>query len=90
MPLQFHPLNVQLCLANFRLLVNLRVLQLVGVVDIHRFPGGVEVQRSCAPFAVAVAGLFRCAEGQMDLGADDVEPAARCRACAAAQQGLES
>ena len=50
--------------------VDLRPLQLVGVIDVDGFPGGVEVERAGAAFAMAVAGLLDAAEGQMDFGAD--------------------
>ncbi len=49
--------------------VDLGALQLVGVVDVDRFPGGEEVDGAVA-FAVAVAGVLDAAEGQMDFGAD--------------------
>ena len=49
--------------------VDLGSLEFVAGVDVDGFPGGVEVE--CAEaFAVAVAGLFYAAEGQVDFGAD--------------------
>ena len=44
-------------------------MQFVGVVDVDGFPGSEEVDGAQA-FAVAVAGAFYAAEGEMDFGAD--------------------
>src|SRR5215831_11378285 len=49
--------------------VDLRALELVAVVDVDGLPGREEVDGSVA-FAVAVAGGFHSAEGQMHLSAD--------------------
>jgi hypothetical protein len=48
--------------------VDLGTLQFAGVIDIHRLPRGEEVDSSIA-LAVAVAGVFDAAEGQMNLRA---------------------
>src|SRR5258708_1408683 len=50
--------------------VDLRLLQLVGVIHVHGLPFGVEINRADAALAVAVARRFRAAEGQMDFCAD--------------------
>ena len=46
--------------------VDLGALEGVAVVDVDGFPCGVEVEGTEA-FAVAVAGLFDAAEGQVDF-----------------------
>jgi hypothetical protein len=43
-------------------IIDLRALQLIGVVDVDGFPGGEEVEGAEA-FAVAVAGVLDAAEG---------------------------
>src|ERR1017187_82936 len=50
--------------------VDLGFLQLVRVVDVHGLPLGVEIYRANAAFAVAVAGGFGAAEGQVHFGSD--------------------
>src|SRR5271170_1588826 len=50
--------------------VDLGLLQFVRVIDVDGLPLGVEVDRANAAFAVAVAGGFGAAEGQMHFGAD--------------------
>src|SRR5581483_5798619 len=50
--------------------VDLRALQLVGVIDVDRLPLGVEINRADATFAMAVAGGFHSAERQVHFRAD--------------------
>src|ERR1019366_6131574 len=50
--------------------VDLRLLQLVGVIHVDGLPLGVEINRADAPLAMAVAGGLGAAEGQMDFCAD--------------------
>src|SRR5208337_3232862 len=50
--------------------IDLRLLQLVGVIHVHGFPLGVEVDRADAALAVSVAGGLGAAEGQVYFGAD--------------------
>src|SRR5262245_52543 len=52
------------------LAVDLRALELARVVDVDRLPLGEDVERRLAGLAVAVAGVLRAAEGQVNLGAD--------------------
>src|SRR5215468_10567540 len=52
-------------------LVYLRLLQLAAVIDVDRLPFRENIERrSHRAFAVAVAGGFGPAEGQVDFGAD--------------------
>src|SRR5256885_13452497 len=48
--------------------VDLRALQLIGVVDVQRLPLGVEVDGGDGCLAMAIAGLLGAAKGQMRLG----------------------
>src|SRR5207244_12728359 len=50
--------------------VDLRLLQLAAVVDVDRLPLGEDVERRLPRLAMAVAGVLRSSEGEMDLGAD--------------------
>src|SRR5919201_5063042 len=50
--------------------VDLGPLQAAGVVDVERLPFGEDVERGLAGLAVAVAGVLRAAERQVDLGSD--------------------
>src|SRR5690242_21595689 len=50
--------------------VDLRLLQAPRVVHVQGLPLGEDVERGLAGLAVAVAGLLRAAERQVDLGAD--------------------
>src|SRR6478672_4411530 len=50
--------------------VDLRFLQLVGVIDVDRLPLRVEVDCADAALAVSVASGLGTAEGQMDLRTD--------------------
>src|SRR5260370_42013244 len=51
-------------------IINLRALELVGVIDVHRLPFGEEINCRNRHLAVSIAGLFRPAEGQVRLRAD--------------------
>src|SRR5437588_8875205 len=50
--------------------VDLRALQLVGIINVERLPFAVEINNRAAAFAMAVAGGFGAAKGQMHLCAD--------------------
>src|SRR5579859_4245231 len=50
--------------------VDLRLLQLVGVIHVDCLPLGVEVNRADAAFAVTVAGGLGAAERKVYLGAN--------------------
>src|SRR5215472_4896246 len=50
--------------------IDLRALQLVGVVDINRFPLRVEVDGAQAAFPMPVAGGLSAAKRQVHFGAD--------------------
>src|SRR5258708_34704582 len=50
--------------------INLRALQPVGVVDIHRLPRAVKIKRARSAFPVTVAGVLHSPEGQMHLRPD--------------------
>src|SRR5450759_3481999 len=49
--------------------VDLRLLQLVGVIHVDGLPLRVKVDRADAAFAVSVAGGLGTAEGQVNFGA---------------------
>lgn len=53
------------CIAVRRTLfvVDLGALQLVGIIDVERFPLRVEIKSGKARFAVAVAGVLRATKG---------------------------
>src|SRR5208337_4800009 len=50
--------------------VDLRLLQLVGVIHVHRLPLGIEVDGADAAFAVTVAGGLGAAEGKVNFRSD--------------------
>src|ERR1019366_9110879 len=50
--------------------VDLRLLQLVGVIHVNGFPLGVGINGADAAFAMAVAGGFGPAEGQVHFRAN--------------------
>src|ERR1017187_1957058 len=50
--------------------VDLRLLQLVRIVDVNRLPLGVEVDGANSAFAMTVPGRLGSTEGQVYLGAD--------------------
>src|ERR1039457_3264358 len=50
--------------------IDLRPLQLVGIVHVHRLPLGVEIDGADSAFAVTVACGLHAAEGQVHLGAN--------------------
>src|SRR6266581_9573796 len=52
------------------IIVDLRALELVGIIDVHRLPLGEEIDRGDSRFAVAVAGLLGAPEGQVSLRAN--------------------
>ena len=54
---------------DYSVVVDLRALELAGVVDVDRLPLGEDVERGLARLAVAVAGVLRAAERQVHLGA---------------------
>src|SRR3954470_15303236 len=54
--------------AEFR--VDLRPLEMAGVVHVDRFRLGVEVVNLPSAFAVSIAGLFDTPEGKMGFRAD--------------------
>ena len=58
------------CLRTELIVIDLRALELVGIIDVHRLPLGEEIDRGDGRFAVAVAGLLRAAEGQVGLCAN--------------------
>src|SRR5258708_19949534 len=62
--------------------VDLRLLQLVRVIHVHRLPLRVEINRADTAFAMAVAGGFGAAEGQVYFGAD-------CRSVDVGDAGVE-
>src|ERR1700678_2818247 len=49
--------------------VDLRLLQLVGIIHVDRLPLGVEINRADSAFAMAVAGGLRPAEWQVHFRA---------------------
>src|ERR1700687_256800 len=51
-------------------LIDLRLLERVGVIHIDRLPLGVKVNRADAALAMAVAGGLRAAEREVNFGAD--------------------
>ncbi len=50
--------------------IDLGALEFVGIVDVHGFPFGEEIDGSDGGFAMTVAGLLRAAKRQMRFGAD--------------------
>src|SRR5271163_141392 len=52
------------------LIIDLRALQTVGVIHVHRLPFGVEIQRGESRFAMAVARVLGAAKREVGFGAD--------------------
>src|SRR6266481_288106 len=50
--------------------INLRALQAIRVIDVHRFPLSIKVNSADSPFTMSVAGGLGAAKGQMHFSAN--------------------
>ena len=68
-PAAIEPLSISETIHGSLSVIDLGALEVVAVVDVDGLPCGVEVNGAVA-FAMAVAGLFDAAEGQVNFCAD--------------------